>query len=193
MNSNAQGSNLFRQSSFRFILPLQSVTPTLREALCKGYGLGNVLRLYLWAMTRHFRKVSQKRKASPKNTRSFKSERCVRQVRQDMRKDPSLSLARASRRRRIDPRTVLKHDPTGFRKDTSGRIRAYAVPSRQKILYIPWFEPGEVKPIPTKSEAERLLVGRWMAALNSAGHNDWSKMNNFPRGKRVGAAFFFDQ
>jgi hypothetical protein len=143
---------------------------------------------YMWAMTRHSRKASQQRKASPKKTRSFKSstEKRVRQVRQDMRKDSSLSLARASRRRRIDPRTVLKHDPTGFRKDTSGRIRACAVPSRQKILYIPWFEPGEVKPIPTKSKAERLLVGRWMAALNSAGRNDWSKMNNFPRGKRVG-------
>lgn len=113
-------------------------------------------------------------------------EKRVRQVRQDMRKDPSLSFARASRRRGIDPRTVLKHDPTGFRKDTSGRIRAFAVPSRQKILYIPWFDPGEVKPIPTKSKAERLLVGRWMAALNSAGRNDWSKMNKFPRGKRVG-------
>jgi hypothetical protein len=139
-------------------------------------------------MTRHSRKVSRKRKTSPKKTRSFKSstEKRVRQVRQDMRKDPSLSFARASRSRGIDPRTVLKHGPNGFRKDASGRIRAYAVPGRQKILYIPWFEPGEVKPIPTKSKAERLLVGRWMAALNSAGHNNWSKMNNFPRGKRVG-------
>lgn len=139
-------------------------------------------------MTRHSRKVSQKRKTSPKKTRSLKSstEKRIRQVRQDMRKDPSLSFARASRRRGVDPRTVLKHDPTGFRKDASGRIRAYAVPSGRKILYIPWFEPGEVKPIPTKSEAERLLVGRWMTALNAAGRNRWSKMNRFPRGTRIG-------
>jgi len=146
------------------------------------------LRLYLWAMTRHSRKVSQERKPSPKKSRSSKSstEKRVRQVRQDMRKNPSLSFTRASRRRGIDPRTVFKHDPTGFRKDASGRIRAYTVPSRQKILYIPWFEPGEVKPIPTKSNAERLLVGRWMAALNSAGRDDWSKMDRFPKGKRIG-------
>jgi len=124
-------------------------------------------------------KRNQRQRAKSVKTR-------VRQVRQDMRKDPSLSLARASRRRRIDPRTVLKHAPTGFRKDSSGRIRAYAVPRRQKTLYIPWFEPGEVKPIRTKSEAERLLLGRWMAALNSAGHGDFSKIDRFPKNKRIG-------
>jgi hypothetical protein len=110
----------------------------------------------------------------------------VLQVRQDMLKNPSLSLRRASRRRRIDPRTVRKYNPGWFRKDPSGRIRVYAVPRRQKILYIPWFEPGEVMPIPTKSKAERLLVGRWMAALNSARGGHFSKIDKFPKNKRVG-------
>ena len=57
---------------------------------------------------------------------------------------------------------------------------------RKKVLYIPWFEPSEVKPIPTKSKAERLLVGQWMTALNAAGRDRWSKMNRFPKGKRIG-------
>lgn len=127
----------------------------------------------------------KQRKRAKSNLKSSIEKR-VRQVRQDMLKNPSLSLARASRRRRTDPRTVLKHYPTGFRKDTSGLIRAYAVPRRQKILYIPWFEPGEVKPIPTSSKADRRWVGRWMAALNAAGHNNWSKMNRFPKDKRIG-------
>ena len=140
-------------------------------------------------MTRQSPNASKQQRGPGKKPRSSgKSsiQKRVRQVRQDMLKNPSLSLARASRRRRTDPRTVLKHDPTGFRKDTSGRIRAYAVPRTQKILYIPWFEPGEVKPIPTKSKAERLLVGQWMAALNAAGRDFWSKMDKFPKGKRIG-------
>ena len=110
----------------------------------------------------------------------------VRQVRQDMLKNPSLSLTRASRRRRIDPRTARKYNPRWFRKDLSGRIRAYAAPRRQKILYIPWFEPGELMPVPTKTKKERLLLGRWMAALNAAGHGDFSKIDKFPKNKKIG-------
>ena len=98
-----------------------------------------------------------------------------------MLKDPSLSLTRASRRRRIDPRTARKYNPSWFRKEPSGRIGAYAVPRRRKILYIPWLEPGEVMPVPTQSKKERLLLGRWMAALNSAGRGDFSKIDKFPK------------
>jgi hypothetical protein len=104
---------------------------------------------------------------------------------QDMLKNPLLSFTRASRTRRIDPRRARDYSNL-FRKDSSGRIRAYAVLRRQKTLYIPWFEPGEVKPIPTKSKAERLLVGQWMAALNAAGRDDWSKMDKFSKTKPIG-------
>ena len=117
-------------------------------------------------------------------TKSVKTR--VRQVRQDMLKNPSLSLTRASRRRRTDPRTVLKHDPTGFRKDSSGRIRAYAVPRRQKILHIPWFEPGEEKPVPTTSKLERRLIGQWMAGVNAARDGHFSKIDKFPKNTVIG-------
>jgi len=103
-----------------------------------------------------------------------------------MLKNPSLSLTRASRRRRIDPRTVRKYNPSWFRKDTSGRIRVYAVRLRQKTLYIPWFEPGEVRPVTTNSKRERLLLGRWMAALNAAGRGNFTKIDEFPKNKRIG-------
>ena len=140
-------------------------------------------------MTRRSRKLSHQRSGSGKKRRSspkLSKETRTRQVRKDMLKDPSLSFNRATRRRRIDPRTARDYNPSWFRKDSSGRIRAYAVPPRQKTLYIPWFEPGEVKPIPTKSKAERLLLGRWMAALNTAGRGDFSKMDKFPKNKRIG-------
>jgi len=102
-----------------------------------------------------------------------------------MVKDPSLSLTRAALRRRIDPRTVRKHRPTFFRKDSSGRVRAQGRSRTQKTLFIPWFD-GEMMPVPTKSKKERLLLGRWMAALNAAGRNDFSKMDKFPKNKRIG-------
>jgi len=109
----------------------------------------------------------------------------ARQVLADMLHDPSLTFTRAAHKRRIDPRTVLKCFPSRFRKDSSGRIRAYAAARRQKTLYIPWFEPGEVKPIPTKSKAERLLIGRWMTALNAARGGNFSKIDKFPKNKRI--------
>jgi hypothetical protein len=121
----------------------------------------------------------------PRSSRKSSTERRIFQVHQDMLKNSNLSFTRASRRRRIDPRKARDYSNL-FRKDSSGRIRAYAVPRRQKTLYIPWFEPGEVKPIPTKGKADRRWVGRWMAALNAAGRDDWSKMDKFPEGKRIG-------
>jgi hypothetical protein len=36
-------------------------------------------------------------------------------------------------------------------------------------------------PVPTQSKKERLLLGRWMAALNSAGRGDFSKIDKFPK------------
>ena len=140
--------------------------------------------------TRAIRQERQVRTGSkggnPSRRGSSAFKKRARQVQTDMIEDPSLPFKRAARKRRIDPRTVLNHLPSGFRKDSSGRIIARALPKRQKLLYIPWFEPGEVKPIPTKSEADRLLVGRWMTALNAAGHDRWSKMDRFPRGTRIG-------
>ena len=140
-------------------------------------------------MTRRSHKVSKHRSNSRKNQRTSPKpsiETRALQVHQDMLKDPSLSFARATRRRRIDRRTARNFNPNWFRKDAAGRIRAYAAPRRQKTLYIPWFEPGEVVPVPTKNKQERRLLGRWMAALNSAGHGDFSKMDRFPTNKRIG-------
>jgi hypothetical protein len=103
-----------------------------------------------------------------------------------MLKKPSLSLTRAARMRRIDPRTVRKHQPTLFRKDSSGRIRAKMRNPRYKTLYKPTSTPGMPVPVVTKSKRERLLLGEWMAALNEAGKSDWSRMRKFPKGKRIG-------
>lgn len=109
-----------------------------------------------------------------------------RLVLEDMLRKPSLSLNKAARKRKVDPRTVVRHFPSRFRKSSSGRMRAYAVARRQKTLYIPWFELGEAKPIPTTGKTERLLLGRWMAALNAASRGDFSKIDKFPKNKRVG-------
>jgi hypothetical protein len=126
------------------------------------------------------------RRQAKSNGKGRAIETRVAQVHHDMLKDPSLSFTRASRRRRIDPRTVRKYNPRWFRKDPAGRIRAYAIPRRQKTLYIPWFEPGEVMPVPTKSKKERLLLGQWMAALNAARYGDFSKIDKFPKNTRIG-------
>jgi hypothetical protein len=139
-------------------------------------------------MTRRSRKVSKQRSGSHKKPRSSRTpsiKRRVRLVRQDMLKNRSLSFTRASRRRRIDPRTVRKHQPTLFRKDSSGRVRAQGKSRTQKTLFIPWFD-GEVRPVTTKSKRERLLLGRWMAALNAAGHDDFSQIDKFPKNTRIG-------
>ena len=127
-----------------------------------------------------------KRRKSRKSSRKLSTDERASLVHADMLQNPSLSLRRAARKRRIDPRSVLGLLRTKFRKDSSGRIKARAiVPSRQ-TLYIPWFEPGEEMPVPTKSRSERLLVGRWMADLNAAGRGDFSKIDKFPKNKVIG-------
>jgi hypothetical protein len=140
--------------------------------------------------TRAIRQRSQVRTGSKSGKPSRRGSSAIpnraRQVNTDMLQDPSLTFARAARKRGIDPRTVLKHLPGGFRKHSSGRIIARAVTGRRKLLYIPWFEPGEVMPVPTNSKAERLLVGRWMAALNAARDGDFSKIDDFPKNTRIG-------
>ena len=129
--------------------------------------------------------MSARKSASRKSPRKTVHERS-RLVLEDMLRNPSLSLAKAAQKRRVDPRSVLTHFPGRFRKGSSGRIRARAVTRRRKTLFVPWFEPGEVMPIRTKSKAERRLLGRWMAALNAAGHGDFSKIDKFPKSKRIG-------
>jgi hypothetical protein len=110
----------------------------------------------------------------------------ARQVLEDMRRDPSLSLTRAARNRKIDPRTVRKHFSSAFRKESSGRIRAKPLGGRHKTLYIPSTSPGVSVPVITKNVRERRLLGKWMAALNAAGRNDFSKMKRFPRRQVIG-------
>ncbi len=104
----------------------------------------------------------------------------------DLRRNPSITLTQAARRRKIDPRTVRKQLPSAFRKDSSGRVKAKPSRQRQKTLYIPSDSPGVRVPVPTKNLRERRLVGQWMAALNAAGRNDFSKMKKFPRRQVIG-------
>ncbi len=128
--------------------------------------------------------MSAHKPTSSKSFRKTVHERS-RLVLEDMLRNPSLSLTKAAHKRRVDRRSVLRHFPTRFQKSSSGRIVARAVTRRRKTLFIPWFEPGEVMPIATKSKAERLLIGRWMAALNAARNGDFSKIDEFPKNKRI--------
>src|SRR5207237_660752 len=109
-----------------------------------------------------------------------------RLVLEDMLRNPSLSLTKAAHKRRVDPRSVVKHFPSRFQKSSGGRIKARAVIGRRKTLFVPWFEPGEVRPVTTNSKRERLMLGRWMAALNAAGRGNFSKIDEFPKNKRIG-------
>ena len=131
------------------------------------------------------RKARKVRAASARSHHTSARDRAL-QVYTDMLHDPSLTFTRAAHRRKIDPRTVRKHHPTGFPKDASGRIKARGVTGKLQLLHIPWFGPGEVMPVPTQSGTERLLLGRWMTALNAAGRDDWSKMDKFPKSKTIG-------
>jgi hypothetical protein len=107
-------------------------------------------------------------------------------VRRDMLRRPSLSLARAARRRRVDPRSVVKHFPTDFQKDSSGRIKARPNDRSRQTLFIPGFQPGEEIAVPTKSARDRRLLGLWLGALKAAGRGNFSKMEKFPRGLSIG-------
>jgi hypothetical protein len=130
----------------------------------------------------------RKAKKSPRKKSSRKSSPRKRAslVRGDMLRNRSLSFARAARKRRVDPRTILHHFGSDFQKHSSGQIRPRPNDRRRQTLFIPWFEPGEGMPVPTKSARERRLVGRWMAALKAAGRSDFSKMDRFPRNTSIG-------
>jgi len=104
----------------------------------------------------------------------------------DMRRDPSLSLSEAARKRRIDPRSVRKHVGSKLRKDSSGRVRAKPSDGRHKTLYIPSASPGVSVPVTTRNVRERRLLGKWMAALNAAGRGDFSRIRKFPKRQVIG-------
>ena len=123
------------------------------------------------------------RKNSPRKTSIYNR---ASQVHQDMLRNPSLSFARAIRKRKIDGRTVLHHFGSDFEKDSSGRIKARSIGRRRQTLFIPGSEPGQEIPVPTKNASERRSVGRWMEALNAAGRGDFSKIDKFPRNKSIG-------
>lgn len=160
--------------------------------ICRVFPVHVLLPMLLMSPRKKLHATSQrqsrKRSAGGKPSRrgDIVTQRRAHQVETDMIDDPLLAFTRAAHRRRIDPRTVLKHLPGRFQKDSSGRIKARAVTGRRKILYIPWFKPGEVMPVPTKSKAERLLVGRWMTALNAARDGHFSKIDNFPKDTVIG-------
>ena len=135
------------------------------------------------ASKRRQSKKKSPRKSSPRKSSTYKRASLVQQ---DMLRNPSLSFARAIRRRKIDGRTVLHHFGSDFEKDSSGRIKARSIGGQRQTLYIPGFEPGQEIPVPTKNASERRVVGRWMAALNAAGRGDFSKMDNFLRNKSIG-------
>jgi len=133
------------------------------------------------------RRRKSKKKSSRKNSpRKSSTYNRAAQVQQDMLRNPSLSFARALRKRKIDGRTVLHHFGSDFEKDSSGRIKARSIGRRRQTLFIPGPEPGQDIPVPTKNASERRLVGRWMKSLNAAGRNDFSQMDKFPRNKSIG-------
>jgi hypothetical protein len=128
-----------------------------------------------------------KKKSFPKNHhRKTSTYNRASKVHQDMLRNRSLSFARAARKRKIDGRTVLYHFGSDFEKDSSGRIKARSIGRRRQTLFIPGPETGQEIPVPTKNASERRVVGRWMAALNAAGRDDFSQMDRFPRNKSVG-------
>jgi len=135
------------------------------------------------ASKRRKSKKKSSRKNSPRKSSTYNR---ASQVQRDMLRDPSLSFARALRKRKIDGRTVLHHFGSDFEKDSSGRIKARSIGRRRQTLFIPGPEPSQDIPVPTKNASERRLVGRWMKALNAAGRGDFSQMDKFPRHKSIG-------
>jgi len=135
--------------------------------------------------------ASKRRKSKKKSSRKYSSrtssaQKRAAQVHSDMLRNPSLSFAKAARKRKVDPRTVLHHFGSDFGKDSSGRFKARSIGRQRQTLFIPWFEPGQEIPVPTKDARERRLIGRWMTALNAAGRGDFSKMDKFPRNETIG-------
>lgn len=131
-------------------------------------------------------KRSNGHSSSRKSSRKLSARERSALVRRDMLKDPNLSLAQATSNRGVDPRTVLRHFGPALQKDSSGRIKVRATDNLRQTLYVPWTEPGEEIPVPTSNSSERQLLGKWMAALNSAGRGDFSKIRAFPRGQSTG-------
>jgi hypothetical protein len=129
-----------------------------------------------------FRRLRSSRKSSKK----LSIHKRASLVRRDMLDNPSLTLTKASRNRKVDPRSVIKRFPTDFQKDSSGRIRVRPNDRSHHTLFIPGSKPGEEIPVPTKSARERRTIGRWMKALNTAGRGDFSKIRQFPGGQVVG-------
>ncbi len=130
--------------------------------------------------------LPRSKRKSRKSPRKISTHKRASQVRGDMLRNPDLSLARASLRRKVDPRSVLKHFPTDFQKNSSGRFKARPNDRSRQTLFIPGLNPGAEIPVVTKSARERRLLGRWMAALNAAGRGDFSKMKRFPRRQVIG-------
>ena len=111
--------------------------------------------------------ASKRRKSKKKTSRKYSSRTSSAQMRaaqvhSDMLRNPSLSFAKAARKRKVDPRTVLRHFGSDFGKDSSGKIKARAIGRKRQTLFIPWFEPGQEIPVPTKVVSDALLVGGWL-------------------------------
>jgi|ERR1700692_528331 len=132
------------------------------------------------------RRISKKNSPRKNSHRKSSTYNRAYRVQQDMLRNPSLTFARATRKRKIDHRTVLRHFGSDFEKDSSGRLKARPIGRKRQTLYVPGFDPGHDTPVPTQNSGERRSVGRWMAALNAAGRGDFSKMDKFPRGKSFG-------
>jgi len=135
------------------------------------------------ASTRRKSKKKSSRKNTPRKSSTYNR---ASQVHRDMLRNPTLSFARAIRKRKIDGRTVLHHFGSDFEKDSSGRIKARSIGGGRQTLFIPGSEPGQEIAVSTKNASERRVVGRWMAALNAAGRGDFSQMDKFPRNKSIG-------
>jgi hypothetical protein len=140
------------------------------------------------AKLRHKRTPHKHRKpaADKQSTRTSQLVERGERLVADMRGDPSLTFTSASRKWRLDPRWLRKQFGAEFQKDTSGRVRVKVRNPRHKTLYKPTATPGMPVPVVTRSKRERRLLGQWMAAVNAAGRNDWSKMRRFPKGQRIG-------
>ena len=136
--------------------------------------------------TARHKRSKAKKSLRRKSTRRSSPRKRASLVRGDMLRDQSLSFARAALKRKVDSRTVLHHFGSDFQKDLSGRIQPRPNDRRGQTLFVPWSEPGQDMPVPTKNSRERRMVGRWMAALNAAGHDDFSKMDKFPRNTSIG-------
>ena len=134
------------------------------------------------------RRAQRRKKSSASKQSILTSHRMERgeAVVADMLGNPSLSFTAATRKHKVDPRWLQKHLGWKFQKDSSGRIRAKVSNQRHKTLYKPTAIPGVHDPVVTKNKRERRLLGKWMAALNAAGRNDWSKMSKFPKQQLVG-------